>query len=308
MLFNIFCLTSHTIIIYTFVHSINRIRCITMFFYEIKKDSLLGEKLNNLYAEIEHAHHAAEQLAKKIGAIAYLQDPNSDFGGISAVEFTAKKKIGDEWEQLPATDELKGKFYVPAVRIRTITVPTSHTAKFKYKDKYVISEKDFGFKEVQVMFSREEAAKMANITLCTQPLERLAKKFGLSMQETFMLTSGIPAHIVLKDKPDEVVAACTGSQREDAEIEKKLSEKKFKVVQEIKGGPKAVKLYRELISLPVIPSGTFDHVLGIENSSQRPGITKGKKAFYCVTEKEINGYTPISEEEWDKRIKKNKRT
>lgn len=306
MLFNIFSLTLHIIIIYTFAHIINHFICITMFFYEVKKDSILGEKLNSLYAEIEHAHRAAEQFAEEVGAIAYLQDPNCDFGGVSAVEFPGNKKIGAEWTRLPETDGLKGNFYVPAVELRTITVQKNKTAKYRLKEKYVISEKDFDFKDVQYQFSREEAAEMADITLHTQPLERLAKTYGLTTKETTLLTAGIPAHIVLKDKPDEVVSACMGSQREDAEITKVLGEKKFKVVQEIKGGPKAVSLYRRIGSLPVIPSGTFDQVLGIEEGSQRPGITKGKDAFYCVTTKEINGYSPISEEAWDEAIKKNK--
>jgi hypothetical protein len=275
-----------------------------MFFYKIKKDTPIGLRVCNLFNKIEACHEAAEKTAKKIGAIAYLPDVNSDYGGISAIEFPENKKPGPEWERLPETDELKGSFYVPAIEVRTFTVPKEVISKYKFKNNYIISEKEFNFNEVKIHFSREEAASMAGIALITQPLERLAKKYGLSKQEVSMLMAGIPAYNVLKGQPNEVVAACLGSQKEDAEIEKKLSEKKFKCIQEIKGGPKALKIYNEISSLPVIPQGTFDHVLGIENSNQRPGITRGKDFFYCVTAKEIKGCEHISEKEWNESIKK----
>lgn len=140
---------------------------------------------------------------------------------------------------------------------------------------------------------------MAGITLTTASLERLGTRYGLERKVINMLSMGAPAHIVLQGFDAEVINAITQSQQEDKAITDAFNGIKFRTVMTVKGTDRAREVFMRMLHLPVIPHGTLNGLLGIEDNQYRAGIMMVDDTIYITSQQPCPTLTEITEEEWN---------
>ena len=267
--------------------------------YKTGATTELGAKLAALLVRIEEADTAADELAREVGATEYYPATEADYGGIAGFVFPKNKLINKtNWVGVQVGDSPDDMAYTPNVTTHTIAVPTDEAAQ--YEDKAIVGKTEYDFAQVSYLFSREEAAAMAGITLTTPPLDRLGQRYGLERKVVNMLSMGAPAHIVLQGFDSEVINACTHSQQEDKAITDAMASTKFRTVMTDKGSDRAVQVFLRMLSLPVVPQGTLNSLIGIEDSQFRAGIMNVDDTIYIISPQPSAdlSLTAIDEAEW----------
>lgn len=267
--------------------------------YKTGATTELGAKLAALLVRIEEADTAADELAREVGATEYYPATEADYGGIAGFVFPKNKLINKtNWVGVQVGDSPDDMAYTPNVTTHTIAVSTDEAAQ--YEDKAIVGKTEYDFAQVSYLFSREEAAAMAGITLTTPPLDRLGQRYGLERKVVNMLSMGAPAHIVLQGFDSEVINACTHSQQEDIAITDAMASTKFRTVMTVKGSDRAVQVFLRMLSLPVVPQGTLNSMIGIEDSQFRAGIMNVDDTIYIISPQPSAdlSLTGIDEAEW----------
>lgn len=271
----------------------------SIYHYKTGATTELGAKLAALLVRIEEADTAADELAREVGATEYYPATEADYGGIAGFVFPKNKLINKaNWVGVQVGDSPDDMAYTPNVTTHTIAVSTDEAAQ--YEDKAIVSKTEYDFAQVSYLFSREEAAAMAGITLTTPPLDRLGQRYGLERKVVNMLSMGAPAHIVLQGFDSEVINACTHSQQEDKAITDAMASTKFRTVMTVKGSDRAVQVFLRMLSLPVVPQGTLNSLIGIEDSQFRAGIMNVDDTIYIISPQPSAdlSLTAIEEAEW----------
>lgn len=258
-----------------------------IYYYKIEKETELGTKLTRLLGDMNEAESKADDLANTHGAKEYYMDAVQDAGGIVAVEFP-DNVIPDPklWANFQIADN--PKCYVPNVRIREELMEAEKALQMEGGSNVVVSKQDMPFEQVQFKFSREEAAKMAGITLTTASLERLGKRHKIDRRKLNMLSMGVPVEIVLPELPEEIKTDIRLSQMEDNQIQNAMEGRKFRLVHTYEGNKKAVEIYQQWMNLPVVPSGTVNALLGVECDTHRCGLLDEDGYIYVTSAVEIN--------------------
>ena len=258
----------------------------------------LGQRLAALLIRIEEADKAADSLAASLGATEYIPATEADYGGIAGFIFPEKKLVSNaNWTAVPLSDDdPKDVAHTPNVTTTTIALPSAEAEA--YEGDGIVGSTEYGFNQVSHLFSREEAAAMAGITLTTAPLDRLGKRYGLERKVINMLSMGAPAHIVLQGFDAEVINAITQSQQEDKAITDAFNDIKFRTVMTVKGTDRAREVFMRMLHLPVIPHGTLNGLLGIEDNQYRAGIMMVDDTIYITSHQPCPTLTEITEEEW----------
>ena len=252
------------------------------FHYKTGATTELGAKLAALLVRIEEADTAADELAREVGATEYYPATEADYGGIAGFVFPKNKLINKaNWVGVQVGDSPDDMAYTPNVTTHTIAVTTDEASQ--YEDKAIVSKTEYDFAQVSYLFSREEAAAMAGITLTTPPLDRLGQRYGLERKVVNMLSMGAPAHIVLQGFDSEVINACTHSQQEDKAITDAMASTKFRTVMTVKGSERANQVFLRMLALPVVPQGTLNSLIGIEDSKFRAGIMRVDDTIYIIS-------------------------
>ena len=267
--------------------------------YKTGATTELGAKLAALLVRIEEADTAADELAREVGATEYYPATEADYGGIAGFVFPKNKLVNKtNWVGVQVGDSPDDMAYTPNVTTHTIAVSTGEAAK--YEDKAIVGKTEYDFAQVSYLFSREEAAAMAGITLTTPPLDRLGQRYGLERKVVNMLSMGAPAHIVLQGFDSEVINACTHSQQEDKAITDAMASTKFRTVMTVKGSDRAVQVFLRMLALPVVPQGTLNSLIGIEDSQFRAGIMRVDDTIYIISPQPSAdlSLTAIDEAEW----------
>lgn len=267
--------------------------------YKTGATTELGAKLAALLVRIEEADTAADELAREVGATEYYPATEADYGGIAGFVFPKNKLINKtNWTGVQVGDTPDDMAYTPNVTTTTIAVPTAEAAQ--YEDKAIVGKTEYDFAQVSYLFSREEAAAMAGITLTTPPLDRLGQRYGLERKVVNMLSMGAPAHIVLQGFDSEVINACTHSQQEDKAITDAMDSTKFRTVMTLKGSDRANQVFLRMLALPVVPQGTLNSLIGIEDSQFRAGIMRVDDTIYIISPQPSAdlSLTAIDETEW----------
>lgn len=272
----------------------------TIYYYKIEKETELGTKLTRLLGDMNEAESKADDLADTYGAKEYYMDAVQDAGGIVAVEFP-DHVIPDPklWANFQIADN--PKCYVPNVRIREELMEAEKALQMEGGSNVVVSKQDMPFEQVQFKFSREEAAKMAGVTLTTVPLERLGKRHKIDRRKLNMLSMGVPVEIVLPELPEEIKTDIRLSQMEDNQIQNAMEGRKFRLVHTYEGNKKAVEIYQQWMNLPVVPSGTVNALLGVECDTHRCGLLDEDGYIYVTSAVEINNpaLSAVSPEEYE---------
>jgi len=268
--------------------------------YKTGATTELGAKLAALLVRIEEADTAADELAREVGATEYYPATEADYGGIAGFVFPKNKLINKtNWVGVQVGDSPDDMAYTPNVTTHTIAVSTDEAAQ--YEDKAIVGKTEYDFAQVSYLFSREEAAAMAGITLTTPPLDRLGQRYGLERKVVNMLSMGAPAHIVLQGFDSEVINACTHSQQEDKAITDAMASTKFRTVMTVKGsGHSQCWVFLRMLALPVVPQGTLNSLIGIEDSQFRAGIMRVDDTIYIISPQPSAdlSLTAIDEAEW----------
>lgn len=271
-----------------------------IYYYKIEKETELGTKLTRLLGDMNEAESKADDLADTYGAKEYYMDAVQDAGGIVAVEFP-DHVIPDPklWANFQIADN--PKCYVPNVRIREELMEAEKALQMEGGSNVVVSKQDMPFEQVQFKFSREEAAKMAGVTLTTAPLERLGKRHKIDRRKLNMLSMGAPVEIVLPELPEEIKTDIRLSQMEDNQIQNAMEGRKFRLVHTYEGNKKAVEIYQQWMNLPVVPSGTVNALLGVECDTHRCGLLDEDGYIYVTSAVEINNpaLSVVSPEEYE---------
>ena len=269
------------------------------FHYKTGATTELGAKLEALLVRIEEADKAADELAREVGATEYYPATEADYGGIAGFVFPKNKLINKvNWVGVQVGDSPDDMAYTPNVTTHTIAVSTDEAAQ--YEDKAIVGKTEYDFAQVSYLFSREEAAAMAGITLTTPPLDRLGQRYGIDRKVVNMLSMGAPAHIVLQGFDSEVINACTHSQQEDKAITDAMSSAKFRTVMTLKGSDRANQVFLRMLSLPVVPQGTLNSLIGVEDNQFRAGIMSVDETIYIISPKPSADLSlkAIDEAEW----------
>lgn len=267
------------------------------YYFKTSTDTETGAKLAALLVRINEADRAADALASEMGATEYFPATEADYGGIAGFVFPKNKLIvKDNWTGVQVGDSPDDMAYTPNVTTHTIAVPTDEAAR--YEGKAVVSRAEYDFNQVSHLFSREEAAAMAGVTLTTPPLDRLGQRYGIERKVVNMISMGAPAHILLKGFDSEVVNAFTHSQQEDKAIVDVMANVKFRTVMTIKGSDRARDVFLRMLALPVVPHGTLNGLLGIDDNQFRAGIMLVDDTIYITSHKPCPTLTAITEAEW----------
>ena len=267
--------------------------------YKTGATTELGAKLAALLVRIEEADTAADELAREVGATEYYPATEADYGGIAGFVFPKNKLINKaNWVGVQVGDSPDDMAYTPNVTTHTIAVTTDEAAQ--YEDKAIVGKTEYDFAQVSYLFSREEAAAMAGVTLTTPPLDRLGQRYGIERKVVNMLSMGAPAHIVLQGFDSEVINACTHSQQEDKAITDAFADTKFRTVMTVKGSDRANQVFLRMLALPVVPQGTLNSLIGIEDSQFRAGIMNVDDTIYIISPQPSAdlSLTAIDEAEW----------
>lgn len=269
------------------VISVTNIIYMKIFYYKIEKETELGTKLARLLGDMNEAEAEADATADLYGAKEYYMDTVQDAGGIVAVEFP-DNVIPDPrlWANFQIADN--PKCYVPNVRIREELMEAEKALQKVGVANKTVSKQDMPFEQVQFKFSREEAAKMAGVTLTTVPLERLGKRHKIDRRKLNMLSMGVPVETILPELPDDIKTDIRLSLMEDKQIQDAMKGRKFRLVHTYEGHKKAVEIYQRWMNLPVVPFGTVNALLGVECDTHRCGLLDEGGYIYVTSAVEIN--------------------
>lgn len=256
------------------------------FYYKLDKGTTLGEKASLLLSQMEQAEIAADRLASKYGAKNYFVDAAQDAGGMVAVEFPKTRIVNKKiWAPTQIADNTS--CYVPNVIIREELIESAKANEYKGSN-VVVSQQEMNFEQVQFRFSREQAAAMAKVKLTTPSLERLGKKYGIDRRRLNMLSLGVPIDNVLPELPAQDKIMFRLSLTEDKQIQNAMAGRKFKLVHSYEGDKEAIRIYREWMELPVVPSGTVNAILGVECDTHRCGLLDCGKYLYVTSAVKID--------------------
>lgn len=276
-----------------------------IFFYKIKKETELGQKLSELLDEMVRVEHLADSLADTYGAKEYYMDPEQDAGGIVALEFPKNHlPSSQKWNQIQIGDN--PKCYVPNVRIREELMESTKVDAIRGSN-YHVSQLEMPFEKVQFRFSREEAAQMAGVILTTPSLERIGKRNHIERRLLNMLSMGLPVEQVLPNATEELQTEIRLSVTEDKQIQDAMSGRMFRLVHTYEGPEEAIEIYKQWLDLPVVPFGTVNHLLGVKCDTHRCGITTNEEWVGVTSKVEImNGeLIPCALEEFKECFPKN---
>ena len=268
-------------------------------FFKIKKDTEIGEQLLSVIKEAELCEEKADSFVKGQGGFAYLSDPQADFGGVAGIAFERTILDKKVWDALPLPDA-EETYYVPRVNIREELLSVEEAAKYEGSKEVTVSKDEMTFEQVQFRFAREEAAKEAGVTLTTPSLERLGKRHKISRKTLNMLSMGAAPEMVIGHYPEEVQREVRLSLMEDKQIQDAMKDKRYKLVHHYEGDKRAVKIYREMISLPVVPMGMVNWMLDVDSKTHRCGLLDAGEYIYITSVEpvKLKEAEAVSEEEF----------
>lgn len=88
------------------------------YYYKFPADSREGKQLRSFHRAAMKAEREAERYAKKVGALAYYEDPNGFAGGVGCVTFPQGKKVNQNvWRYVAKQSENGERLYIPNTRV-----------------------------------------------------------------------------------------------------------------------------------------------------------------------------------------------
>lgn len=269
------------------------------FFYRIKTDTPIGKKLKKLMVEVSKVELAAHNLAESVGAVSWGPDVFNDYGGISVFEF--KNNVCPDKRMYTLVKSENGiDWYAPRIEVNTEPKLTEVALGLKGHYGYIVSDVEKTFRQVSMKFSREEQVKLSGIELHGHPLEWFVREKLITKEEQIRLEMGESPESVIITEDQSLMEQLHTTLSETRMLVSALDQLRFRMVSHVKGNRKAVQLYKQMYSLPVIPCGTLNSIIGIVDKEYQAGIAFVDDFVYVrCHEKLINVFVqPVSGEEF----------
>lgn len=88
------------------------------YYYKFPADTHEGKQLRSFHRAAMKAEREAERYAKRVGALAYYEDPNGFAGGVGCVTFKEGKKVNPNvWRFVGKQEETDERLYMPNARV-----------------------------------------------------------------------------------------------------------------------------------------------------------------------------------------------
>lgn len=276
-----------------------------MKFYRLSYATDIGKKLDKMMREALECDRLAHDFAEKCGATSYIPAVGYDAGGIAALGLAedSRRKWGGAVELVVSEEYVN--LYEPKVEVKEELMLSESALEFAKQSKTIVSQTELDFALVSPMLSRGEAAKMAGMELKERSMESFLKSLSPDKDSLSRIKGGKPLEEVFPDASPSMLKEMKRIMAEDALISAALSGKKFRRVYFLSGSRKAVRLYKDLFFLPVVPGGSFASLLQLEGKTTRPAIMPKDEYFYIKTsfKSELAYLEEVEEEEWEEAIK-----
>lgn len=251
-----------------------------MNYYKITCGSPTEEKAKSILSDASECESVAEALAKKCGALSYMPSIDADFGGISAFEFDkfSRKRWGGAVELIKTEDGVS--WFAPKVEVKEKIMLSDKAEELASLSYVLVTKTVLPFALVAPMLTRKEVAEMAGIVLKEKSVEQLLRELKADTTSFARLRAGLSIDAVFPEADPALLSELERSQEEDKHLCATLSEATFRRVYSLSGNHRAIRLYKDMFSLPIVPRGTLSAVLQLEHCSHVPGIAEWEGSIY----------------------------
>lgn len=246
-----------------------------MKYYRTSVGTSLGQKLVRLMQDIEVCDSEAEAFCSSIGVEVYLPAVEADFGGVGGLCMDAKTV--NQKLFVPVCRMEGETFYMPRVQIKTVPMEAAKADALSGRHNLLLSDEEMPFSRVSMMFSRQQTATMAGMTLHYPSVSDVLRRHRVRITDGSVirrLVEGELVRVVLPGCSETVALELNASQEEDRRLMEAMAGRTFKMVSYLKGNRRSVELYKRINSLKIVPQGTLAAMLGARDLNRRPG-------FFC---------------------------
>lgn len=253
------------------------------FYYRLNPACDRGKDFMQIYSDGLNAQRAAEKIVEECCATDWVPALYSDFGGISAFVF-APKIIPDEtvFKDSGQRDVEGRVLWTPAVDVTEHVclwddlekVPDSCSVKHQTKHE--------GTANISVLLSlygRKAIAKAIGFDLkYIHPVEVLKLlDVGNDVCKAFLrgecgVKDILKGKLLVSKRENALKELAIKGEEEDIRFSEAMKGKEFGTYSLIRGDQKAVELYKEINSLPVIPQGLLNSVVGVKMDDKMIGF------------------------------------
>lgn len=288
-----------------------------MHYYKLNPACERGKAFTNVVGKGANMENEANQLARKYKAVASIPVGYADFGGIVAFAFgkTAKPDLEMFLSMNHVTEDgycifepnvqLERKVYLweemPAEApdiIRFSRELTAVQALRMFPRKMVATAMKMELKYLHPM----EALRNLNVNK-----EELAEYFmgKKTIQEV------LAGKMFVSKRDKQMMRFAIEGDKEHRAFMKEAEKRRFGMCDIIHGAGSAIKLYREMMALPVIPMGTLNGIVGLKQANSRCGFFFHQNWIWIKSSAEStlevsDDWQVVNEEDWNEACKAEK--
>lgn len=312
------------------------------YYYKIDRESAVYQQMKKLLADKKAAEEAAATLARSLGATGYIPSDDVDYGGIELLEFPDQKVDKKVFRFAGAQQEEDGRehnYYAVNVTVKEQPVTEVEVDKYKDRENVIITEGIYPFDYVSRYYTQHQAADLVGLELKNKTINTLLLEKYILYPEFIKLSMGHSPTSVIEarkvrslgekemgiDVPNpkigatnliygtvkamcntDLITLITESMEEERQLKEALGKLSFKLLIEMKGTKRAMKIYRDILNLPCGKSGTINRILGINGSQYSAGVIYSEEdfSFKADTKTSQNGCIPITAEMWETELTK----
>lgn len=254
------------------------------------------------------AERKADELVKSCDAVACIPSAYADFGGVVAFAFRKNVMPDPEVFIYSGHDTKEGyRIYEPDV---TVLKRAAIWEKMPGDDdpSIIKSKHQFLAGEAVAIFSRKELAEAIDFELkYIHPLEalRLLRISKDEVREVFMgkkkVKEVLAGKMFVSKGDKKYVALAIESEKEQDEFMAEVTKHTYGMYYIVKGSDKAKALFLECYALPLVPQGTLNAIVGLDDAKSRCGFFIHKNWVWV---RSSNESTLAFDDDWQKVTKK----
>lgn len=289
----------------------------TMHFYKLNPACEQGKAFTEVVGRGANMEYEANQLAKKYKAVASIPVGYADFGGIVAFAFGKTAKPDPElFLDVNHVTEEGYRIFEPNVQLeRKVYLWEEMPAEAPDIIRFSKS-----LKAVQALriFPRKMVATAMKMELkYLHPLEAL-RSLNTSKEDNVAYIMGkktmqevLAGKMFVSKRDKQMVQFAIEGDKEHRAFTKEAEKHEFGMCDIIHGAGSAIKLYREMMTLPVIPQGSLNAIVGLGNANSRCGFFFHQNWIWIKSSAEStlevsDDWQVVSEEEWNEACKAEK--
>lgn len=283
------------------------------FYYTTDLTTEKGKEITKVLEAGVNADKQVYRLLEEIGADGCIPGVWTDFGGISALTF---KQTPDDrlFRKMNETSADGQTLYEPRVRVQQQVVLWNDMQEVDGEN-IVKAKTPITGKQAIAIFGRKKMAELMNIPAkYLDPVDAL-ELLGFTAEE---VKRYINKETTLDDlfkkrlfasKRDKSLRdfAKKGEEEINALLEA-VKDKTYGCYTNVIGDPQAIKIYKEIESLPVVPQGTLNFMCGVPDDRARIGFFVYENKLWFKARRECTltpeqGLTAIDKDTWYSKAK-----